>query len=104
MRAAHIWLSTADYELVKASPGDSAGQAKFEALTLLISVTTWLPLLATMQGSLTFVGDALGILQHALKLRAKEPVLNGIMVGEKFDLRRTKSLAAGSTSCSAVAP
>ena len=51
----------------------------FEALTLLTGVTTWRPLLATMQGSLTFVGDALGILQDALKLRAKEPLLNGIM-------------------------
>ena len=71
-----------EYSRLRASEGIArrlSWQAKFEALTLLISVTTWLPLLATMQGSLTFVGDALGILQDALKLRAKEPVLNGIM-------------------------
>ena len=69
----------ADYESVRANPGESAGQAKFEALTLLISVATWRPLLETTQGSLTFVGDALGILQDALELRAREPILNGIM-------------------------
>ena len=110
--------STADYELVRASPGDSFGQAKFEALTLLISVTTWLPLLATMQGSLTFVGDALGIStgcpqvasertgaqrHHGGTCAAARAAGSGHpssahLVGEKFDLRRTETFASGSTS------
>ena len=60
-------------------PGGSAGQARLEALTLLISVATWRPLLAASQGTLTFVGDALGVLHDALRFKAREPVLNGII-------------------------
>ena len=54
-----------------------AGQAKCEALTLLLSVITWKHHLSRTQGSLTFVGDAIGVLKDALWMRARVPILNG---------------------------
>ena len=50
-------------------------------MTLLLSVATWRSLLAKTQGSITFVGDAMGVLLDALRMRAREPVLNAI-IGE----------------------
>ena len=71
----------ADFALMQTKPGDRAGQAKCEALTLLLSLTTWQRLLAHSQGALTFVGDAMGVLPDALRLKTREPILNGI-IGE----------------------
>ena len=70
--------SDADLALVKASRGDSAGQAKLEALTLLTAIKTWLPILTTAQGKLAIRGDALGVLYDVLRFRAKEVVLNDV--------------------------
>ena len=68
-----------DLKLINATLGDPAAQAKCEALTLLASIATWRPILLAAQGSLTIVGDALGVLHDALKLKAKEAILNGLM-------------------------
>ena len=58
--------------------GDFAGQARLEAYTLLVGIATWRHLLIDAQGSLTIVGDALGVLHDAAKLKSKDPVLNAI--------------------------
>ena len=76
-----------DLELVSVVPGDPAGQARLEALTLLIRVATWRPLLAASQGTLTFIGDALGVLHDALRFDAREPILNGL--GERWLCNRS---------------
>jgi hypothetical protein len=66
-------------KLLAAQIGEAASQAKWEAFALLLAVIAWLPILSVMESQLVFCGDALGILADALKLRAKEPVLNRIM-------------------------
>ena len=76
-----------DLELVSVVLGDSAGQARLEALTLLIRVATWRPLLAASQGTLTFIGDAPGVLHDALRFDAREPILNGL--GERWLCNRS---------------
>ena len=70
-----------DFALLQMELGDPAGQAKCGALTLLLSVTSWKHLLSMTQGSLTFVGVARGVLHDALRLRTREPSLNGV-IGE----------------------
>ena len=87
-----------DIELMQFAPGDSAGQAKCEALTLLVSIATWRPILEATQGLLTFVGNALGVLHDALKLKAHEPVLNGIM-GELALLLAPSARTSGQLTC-----
>ena len=42
-------------------------------------MATWREVLLQTQGSLAIVGDALGVLHDAAKLRATDPVLNSIM-------------------------
>ena len=67
-----------DLKLVRAIRGEPSGQARLEALTLLIAVATWTKLFGSMQGSLAILGDALGVLYDFAKLRAKDPILNEI--------------------------
>ena len=69
----------ADRALVKIKPDDPAGQARLEALALLVSLATWQPILAASEGSLTIIGDALGVLHDAIKFKGREPTPNPIM-------------------------
>ena len=71
--------SAADLSTVQVQSGDPAGQARLEAFTLLVSIFLWRQIFSEAQGRLAIVGDALGMLHDALKLRAKDPVLNSIM-------------------------
>ena len=59
--------------------GDPAGQARLEAHTLLTSVWCWRELLAESNGQLAIVGDGLGVVYDALKLRSSDRVLNMLM-------------------------
>ena len=68
-----------DRRRLQIQAGDPAGQARVEAYTLLISIATWRQILLESQGSLAIIGDALGFLHDAVKLRAEDPVLNAIM-------------------------
>ena len=69
----------ADLELVGVSRGDSAGQAKLEALTLLTAINSWKPTLTTAQGRRAIRGDALGVLYDVFRFRAKDAVLNDLV-------------------------
>ncbi len=68
-----------DFELMQVAQGDSAGQARWEAFTLLQCVASWRELLTTAQGRLVILGDALGVLCDAVKFRAKDAKLNEVM-------------------------
>ena len=74
----HDRWSESEFQLLDVVPGDPGGQAKLEAYTLLGSLATWKSTLADSQGTLSVLGDALGVLYDVTKLRAKEPVLNAI--------------------------
>ena len=49
-----------------------------EAYTLLLAINTWQELILSSQGRLAVRGDALGVLQDVLKMRARDPVLNDV--------------------------
>ena len=48
-------------------------------MTLLHSVSLWRKIIAEALGRLAIIGDALGVLHDALKLKARISVLNAIM-------------------------
>ena len=76
-----------------------------QAYTLLVSVWCWRKLNAASNGGLVIVGDALGVVHDAFKLRSKGQILNLLMGDlaldrsphlerEKSDLRQAQSHAA----------
>ncbi len=76
------WMETwtpADADLLHVKLGDSAGQARWEAFTLLQCIASWIKPLTVAQGRLVVTGDAMGVLQDAVKFRARDPLLNLIM-------------------------
>ena len=77
---ADVWSEKDRYRL-NIELNDLAGQARVEAYTLLASVATWRETLLRSQGSLAIVGDALGVLHDAAKLRAKDAVFIAILGG-----------------------
>ena len=74
----HDSWTESDFKTVQVRPQDPGGQASLEALTLLISVATWIDVLKTSQGAVNVLGDALGILHNAMRFKAKHPVLNAV--------------------------
>ena len=72
------WGAT-DRARLQVVSGESAGQARLEAYTLHLSLHIWRQILAESEGKLVIIGDALGILHDALKLRAKDTVLNSLL-------------------------
>ena len=72
------WTS-ADRAVAQVQDGDTAGQVRLEAMTRLLSVYLWRKIIADSQGRLAIVGDALGALHDALKLKARDSGLNAIM-------------------------
>jgi len=64
--------------LVNARIGDPAGQARWEALALLIALRTWEKVIFTSRGTPTAIGDALGMLHGAAKFRSKDVMINKI--------------------------
>ena len=76
------WADTwTDEELamLQVTRGDPAGHARLEAFTLLHSIHTWRSILCVATGSLSVMGDALGVLHDAQNIRAADPILNLIM-------------------------
>ena len=55
-----------------------SGQARLEAYTLLVALTTWRDTLASTQGTVAILGDALGVLYDVMKLKARDVVLNSL--------------------------
>ena len=53
---------------------------------LLLATTTWNKMLVELQGRLTLVGDAKGVLQAVFKRRAKSPSINKVVMEAQFQL------------------
>jgi len=47
---------------------------------LLIAVRTWAPIVFKSRGTLRLIGDALGILQGAVKFKAKDAAINALFM------------------------
>ena len=56
-----------------------------------MSIVHWHKIITEAQGRLAVVGDALGVLHDAMKLRAKDAVLNELMGDIAFILARQAS-------------
>ena len=63
---------------MQVTKGDPMGQARWEAYTLLIAMKTWESVLRETQGQLAIRGDALGVLQDVLRMRARDKILNDV--------------------------
>ena len=64
----------------QATIGDAASQARWEALALLLAMTTWQEILMASGGNWHMLGDALGMLEGATKFRSKDPEINFIFM------------------------
>ena len=77
------WMAThwsdEDLRAVDVTRGEPSGQARLEALTLTHAVRQWRHAIAASEGRLLFLGDAYGVLQDAVKFRAKDRILNELM-------------------------
>ena len=71
--------SDEELRVLQVDRGAPSGQARLEAYTLLVSVWCWRRLLAETNGGFAIIGDALGVVYDALKLRASDRVLNSVM-------------------------
>ena len=74
----HGQWSDDELQMLQVTRGSPSGQARLEAYTLLVALTTWREVLATTQGTLAVLGDALGVLYDVMKLRARDSVLNSV--------------------------
>ena len=74
----HVQWNDEDLKLLQVRRGDPQGQARVEACTLLIALSTWRQILFRAQGLLAVRGHALGVLQDVIKLKARDPILNDI--------------------------
>ena len=72
------WSDT-ELRVLQVVRGEPSGQARLEAYTLLVSFWCWRKLLAEANGGLAIVGDALGVVYDALKLRSSDRILNAVM-------------------------
>ncbi len=68
-----------DERTLEATRGDPASQARWEAFSMLLAVHAWMPLLHVSEGKLVICGDALGVLQDAVKFRGRDPIINTVM-------------------------
>ena len=68
----------AEEVLLEAPIGDSSGQARWEAYTVLLAVSTWRRLFANPVNRVILVGDAEGVLHGAVTLHSKDPVINKV--------------------------
>jgi len=66
--------------LVQARIGDPAGQARWEALAMLLAFRTWDKVIATSFGQPVAMGDALGMLFGAARFRSKDPTINRVFM------------------------
>ena len=65
-------------QMLGAVIGDPAGQARWEAFTILASMSLWRSLWCPRHRQITILGDALGIMEGAAKFRSKDPKINSI--------------------------
>ena len=67
-----------DEDLLGAVIGDPAGQARWEAFTVLASMSLWRSWWAPRHRQITVLGDALGIMEGASTFRSKDAKINAI--------------------------
>ena len=65
-------------KLLGAIIGDPAGQARWEAFTVLASMCLWRSWWSPRHRQVTVLGDALGIMEGAAKFRSKDAKINAI--------------------------
>ena len=70
--------TAADERRLSAKRGDPASQARWEALALLLALSTWRARVLDEALPVHFVGDALGVLHGRTSLRARDPGVNAI--------------------------
>ena len=86
----HCAWEDADRQALGAWGKEAKDQPLWEAYMLLIAVAEWTPLLHDGVGKLAIRGDAQGVLQAAIKGRAKLPLLNSIIAEIQLNLAKTK--------------
>ena len=67
-------------------------------MTLLHSVSLWRKIIAEALGRLAIIGDALGVLHDALKLKARDSAFNAIMCELALLLAHTGAATEGVSS------
>ena len=79
---AFFYIKWNDYheQLIRSKIGNPGDQARFEALALCIAVHTWRGTILASGGPPLFVGDALGMLEGAVKFRSKDSIINEIFM------------------------
>ena len=75
----HAWESEHE-QLVQAKIGDCAGQARWEALAMMLAFRTWDKVIAVSTNSPFAIGDALGMLCGAARFRSKDPLINRVFM------------------------
>ena len=84
-----VTWTTDDEHLLKATRGDPASQAIWEAYAMLLAIITWIPHFPLGRCKLQLRGDALGVLQAVLARRAKCPQINRIIAETQLALGST---------------
>ena len=82
------WTSE-DHRCIGAQEGDPSFQAHWESYALLVACITWKARLQEARTSLSFRGDAKGVLQGVLARRAKNPGINKIVAETMLVLSET---------------
>ena len=65
-----------EVKLLQVDRNSPSGQARLEAYTFLVALTTWRDTLVSTQGAVPTLGDALGVLYDVMKLKARDVILN----------------------------
>ncbi|CAK0911850.1 unnamed protein product [Prorocentrum cordatum] len=68
-----LWSHAAAAQAVVGDPGS---QARWEVFVLLASFIMWRPVISHVHAGVSFVGDAQGVLQGAVRLASRDPVIN----------------------------
>ena len=78
LRFTYTAWDTKDEKLLGAIIGEPAGQARWEAFTILASMCLWKSWWSPRHRQVTILGDALGIMEGASKFRSKDAKINAI--------------------------
>ena len=78
LRFMHTAWTKDQEKLLGAVVGDPAGQARWEAFTMLAAMCRWQTWWSPRQRQVTILGDALGIMESASKFRSKDAKDNAI--------------------------
>ena len=83
-----VTWTTGDEGLAQARIGDCGSQARWEAFALLLAIRTWRSVLLASRGPVLAIGDALGMMQGAVRFRSRDPAINLIFMEIAFIIGR----------------